>query len=281
MAFATAAGATIHYTVEGGGSDTVLLLMGLGGHASEWGSVFIADLASDHRVVRMDNRGIAQSQTAWTSWTLEDMANDARAVLDALGLGRAHVIGTSMGGMVAQLLAAKHPERVGRLVLMATSFGGSEMVQPEQRAIDALAPPPGLTVAEQRRKGLRSLTSDEFADANSDLIELLVAQRERNPTSALAFKAQFDALLASDRSQLVADIRSPTLVVHGELDPLVPVQNARMLAARIPGAQLSVLPRCGHMPHLERPVETAQTIRTFLEARLDTDTNTDTDARTR
>ncbi len=269
MAFATAAGATIHYTVEGGGSDTLLLLMGLGGHATEWGSVFVSDLARDHRVVRMDNRGIAQSQTTWASWTLEDMANDARAVLDALGLGRAHVIGTSMGGMIAQLLAAKHPERVGRLVLMSTAFGGAEMVQPEQKAVDALAPAPGLSIAEQRRLGLRALTSDEFSDANSELIELLVAQRERNPTSARAFKAQFDALLASDRSQLVADIRSPTLVIHGELDPLVPVHNGRMLAERIPGAQLVVMPRCGHMPHLERPVETAQTIRTFLEARLD------------
>ena len=264
MPFANGHGATIHYTEEGGGRETVVLVMGLGGHATEWGSVFVADLARDHRVIRFDNRGVAQSTTTAQSWTLEDMADDVCAVLDALGASRAHIVGTSMGGMVAQLAAARHASRVDRLVLMATHFGGSDVVPPEPQAMAALGPMPGLSVAEQRRRGLRTLTSDGFADDHADLIEMLVAQRERNPTSGPVFNMQVHALLASDRSQLVSSIRAPTLVIHGDHDPLIPAENGRRLSERIPGAEFIVLPGCGHLPHLEKPTETASAIREFL-----------------
>lgn len=264
MPFANAAGATIHYAAEGGGRDTILLVMGLGGHASEWGAAFVADLASDHRVVRMDNRGIAQSQSSAASWTMEDMAADVIAVIDALGLPHVHLVGTSMGGMVAQLVAAKHPSRVSRLVLMSTMFGGSYSIPPEPRAAAVLAPVPGATVGEQRRRGLRVLTSDTFAEDHADLIEMLVAQRERNPTPAATFKVQFEAIVKSDRSGILKDIRCPTLVIHGDVDPLVPVQNGHMLAERIAGARFELLSGCGHLPHLERPVESAKLVREFV-----------------
>jgi pimeloyl-ACP methyl ester carboxylesterase len=264
MPFANASGATIHYAVEGGGPHTLLLVMGLGGHASEWGSVFVADLATDHQIVRMDNRGIAQSQTSAVAWTLEDMASDVLAVIDALGRKDVFLVGTSMGGMIAQLVAAHHPSRVSRLVLMSTSSGAPDSVPPEQRAVDALTPVPGMSIAEQRRKGLRTLTTDGFADDHADLIELLVAQRERNPTPGPVFKAQFEAIVLSDRFQAVHDIRCPTLIVHGDRDPLIPVQNGRALARAIPGSTYMELESCGHLPHLEKPVETAKLIREFL-----------------
>lgn len=266
MPFASAEGATIHYTVEGAGPDDILLLMGLGGHQSEWGDPFVAELARDHRVIRVENRGIEQSRTTAAAWRMEDMAEDARAVLDALGLHRAHVLGTSMGGMIAQSLALAYPERLRRLVLCATMFGGAEVHPPEPRAQLALAPQPGLSVAEQRRYGLRALSGPTFFSNHAPLIDKLVAQRDRQPTAAATFRAQLEAIMTSDRSQLVANIRCPTLVLHGELDPLVPVANGRMLAERIPGAQLVVLQDCGHMPHLEFPLETADAIRSFLSA---------------
>jgi 3-oxoadipate enol-lactonase len=264
MPFAKASGATIHYTVEGAGQQTILLVAGLGTHASEWGAVFVGDLARDHRVVRMDNRGIEQSQTSVPTWTMSDMASDALAVLDAQGIARAHVVGSSMGGMIAQLLAAEHAQRVGKLVLMSTSFGGRESVPPTEKATALLGPQPGLSIGEQRRLGLRVLTSDTFAEDQAELIDMLVSQRERNPTSGPTFRAQYEAIMRSDRSQLVAEIRAPTLVIHGDLDPLVPVDNGRMLSERIPGAQFVLIEGCGHMPHLEKPVETAQLIRSFL-----------------
>jgi 3-oxoadipate enol-lactonase len=266
MPFARAAGATIHYMVEGGGRDTVLLIMGLAGHATEWGEAFVADLASDHRVIRMDNRGIAQSQTSATSWTMEQMADDVRAVLDALALARVHVVGTSMGGMIAQTLALEHPERVDRLVLMATGFGGPEMIPAEPRAVAAFYPLPGESPGAQRRRGLKLLVGDSFAADHGPLLEMLVAQRERNPTAGPVFAAQYAAIVSSDRSQRVSGIKSRTLIVHGEQDPLVPVQNGRLLHERIPSSQLVLLEGVGHMPHLERPVESARAIREFLRA---------------
>ena len=108
------------------------------------------------------------------------------------------------------------------------------------------------------------MAADGFADDHPNLIEELVAQRERNPTSARAFQAQLDALLRSDRSQLVSQIRSPTLVLHGDHDPLVPLPNGELLADRIEGAELVIIPGCGHMPHLEKPAESAAHIREFL-----------------
>lgn len=266
MPFANASGATIHYVIEGGGRDTLVLVMGLGGHASEWGGAFIADLASDRRAVLMDNRGIAQSQTTAQNWTLQDMAADVVAVIDALGLPNVHLAGTSMGGMIAQLVAAEHPARVSRLVLLSTSFGGHESILPEPRAAAVLAPPPSMSIAEQRRQGLRALTTDAFAEDHAELIELLVAQRERIPTPGHTFKVQFDAVLQSDRSEIVNRIRCPTLVIHGDQDPLIPVENGRRLAKRIPGAKFELLEGCGHLPHLERPEESARLIREFLAA---------------
>jgi 3-oxoadipate enol-lactonase len=266
MPFANASGATIHYAAEGGGRDTLVLVMGLAGHASEWGGPFVSDLASDRRVVRMDNRGIAQSQTTAQTWTMQDMAADVIAVIDALGLANVHLAGTSMGGMIAQLVAAEYPARVSRLVLLSTTYGGRESIPPQPKAAAVLMPPAGMSVAEQRRQGLRALTTDAFAEDHAELIELLVAQRERNPTSGPTFKAQFDAILMSDRSDLVSRIRCPTLVIHGEEDPLVPVENGRMLADRIAGAKFELLEGCGHLPHLERPEQTAKLIREFLTA---------------
>src|SRR5690348_15088242 len=110
MPFATSNSAKIHYSVKGQAPRTLLLIMGLGGHASEWGDTFLDALAAHYRVLTMDNRGIAQSQTLVEKWSLEDMASDVLAVLDAVGCERTLLAGTSMGGMIAQLVAAETPE---------------------------------------------------------------------------------------------------------------------------------------------------------------------------
>lgn len=264
MPYAQSPGAKIHYSVEGSGPETVLLIMGLGGHATEWGSVFPDDLAKRFRVVRMDNRGIGQSESETRGFTMSDMARDAVAVLDDLGVTRAHVVGTSMGGMIAQTVALEHAERVSRVVLMATTFGGTEAVPPTEAALALFQPIPGETLAEQRKRSLHVITGPGFADGNPVLIDDLVQQRVRVPTSGRVFMTQLDALLQSDRSQRVAQIKAPTLVIHGVDDTLVPVGNGKLLAARIPGARLVLLDHCGHLPHLELPGQCASLITQFL-----------------
>jgi pimeloyl-ACP methyl ester carboxylesterase len=267
MPFANSELATIHYEVRGDGPETLLLIMGLGGHASEWGDPFLSPLAAKYRVVTMDNRGIGESTHESEAWTMLDMAHDAGAVLDALGVEHAFVGGTSMGGMVAQTLAIEQPERVARLVLMSTSFGGREPAPPEPDAAAALLPVKDVPLAELHRRALKVLTGPGFADSRRELIDALADERQRVPTRGRVFKAQFGAIVADDRSQRVRQLQLPTLVVHGDQDPLIPVENGKLLAARIPGARFVLLEGCGHFPHFERPVETSNAILEFLSER--------------
>lgn len=264
MPVAQTATSHIHYSITGTGAQTVLLIMGLGGHATEWGEPFLSGLREHYRVVAMDNRGIGESLTSVPSWTLADMAQDASAVLDAISCERALVVGTSMGGMIAQRLALAAPARVAKLVLMSTSFGGAESIPPAPEASVLFAPMPGLSAGEVQRQSLSALTSPSFVQTHAALLEDLVAQRERVRTRARVFQAQLHALLSDDRAQLVREIRVPTLVMHGRGDILIPVGNGQLLAERIPGAELVLLDDCGHLPHLEKTSECLDVLRRFF-----------------
>jgi 3-oxoadipate enol-lactonase len=238
--------------------------MGMGGHASEWGEPFLRPLADRYRVVTMDNRGIGESQTNVRTWTMQDMANDARAVLDALGVATAHVAGTSMGGMISQQLAIDSPERVSRLVLMATSCGGKDSTPPKPIASEAMLPPPGLSSSQRQRRAMIALTAPGFGERHPALLDHYAELRGRVPTRGEIFGAQFMALRSSDRSELVRTLRQPTLILHGQDDALVPVENGLMLAQRIPGSQLILFEHCGHYPHIELPDEFSSAMLSFL-----------------
>jgi 3-oxoadipate enol-lactonase len=264
MPFAKTPSANLHYTVRGSGSNTLLFIQGLGAHASEWGEPFLQPLSERYRVVCMDNRGIGESQTDVLGFSLLDMAEDACAVLDAVGAQRAYLAGTSMGGMISQLLAAEHPERVERLALMSTTFGGREALPPTPEAGNALLPAPGVSPRDLHERTLRALTAPGFADAHPQLIAELANLRGRVPTRGRIFKAQFAALASSDRSKIVQTLQMPTLVLHGDEDALIPIENGRQLAARIPGAEFALLTGCGHFPHFEQPQQNADVLLAFL-----------------
>jgi len=264
MAFVDSGGLRIAYTTEGSGEPTILLLMGLGARAADWGTEFPAALAQRHRVVRMDNRGTGASEKPATTWALEDMATDAIAVLDAVGASRAHVIGLSMGGMIAQLVALLHPERVDRLVLMSTHYGGANVVPPTPEMFALYSPAAGSTAEDIMRLAVRMITAPGFADSNPQAVEALVELARNSPTSKRVFTTQLQAILSSDRSERVGAIRAPTLVIHGDLDPLIPCDNGRKLAASIPNAKLEILEGCGHVPAWECPKKLAERVLAFL-----------------
>ncbi len=260
----------IAYSVEGGGEETVLLIMGMGGRAADWGKTFPSSLAEHYRVVRFDNRGVGGSPIASAGYTLSDLARDATAVLDAVGASRAHVIGISMGGMISQLLAVEHPDRVARLVLMSTHFGGSAVEPPGPEARRIFDP------GEFRRLGkdpvammiftLSVITPPGFCERSPEVVEMMVANVREEPTTAQSFMAQVQAIVSSDRSELVRRIRQPTLVVHGTEDDLIPPSNGKQLAERIPGARLALLDGIGHMPMLEAPDRLAELVLEFLKS---------------
>lgn len=257
-------GPSLWYSVEGDGDEVVLLVSGLGARAADWGPRFPSALASCLRVVRFDNRGVGDSEKPEHTWTLEDMADDAVRVLDAVGVQRAHIVGVSMGGMISQLVALNHPSRVARLVLVSTHFGGPEVVRPDPRVTAIYRPPRGMTQAELMRLAAETITAPGFAARSPALVEELVQLASRQPTPFSTFATQLQAILSSDRSARVKDIEAPTLVIHGELDPLIRAENGRRLAERIPGARQVTFPDHGHLLMWEAPEELARVALEFL-----------------
>ncbi len=258
--------ADLAYSVEGAGEQTVLLVMGLGGRAADWGTRFAAQLAERYRVVRYDNRGVGQSPKAALGYSLSDLAGDAITVLDAVGAKQAHVIGISMGGMIAQLVALEHPERVAKLVLMSTHMGGNSIEQMHPEAQALFDPSMFLRgdAESAMRRTLGVITAPGWLERDPDGFQALVAQAKAAPTHATVFMAQLHALMNSDRSESIRKIAAPTLVVHGCDDKLIRPSNGRELANRIPGAQLAMLENCGHMPMYEKTNELSSLVLEFL-----------------
>jgi 3-oxoadipate enol-lactonase len=266
MEIARSKTAELAYSVEGSGDETVLLIMGLGGRAADWGTAFPGALAKHYRVVRFDNRGVGKSPKAALGYSLSDLAGDAVAVLDAVGADKAHVIGISMGGMIAQLVALEYPQRVGKLVLMSTHMGGPniEQMHPDAQALFDPSLFLKSDAAATMRRTLGVITAPGFIEANPDALQELLDQATREPTHATVFMAQLHALMNSDRSERLRDIKVPTLVVHGCDDKLIRPSNGRELAKRIPGAQLAMLANCGHMPMYEKTNELSAIVLEFL-----------------
>jgi pimeloyl-ACP methyl ester carboxylesterase len=261
---ANRAGIELGYSVQGDGPETVLLIQGLGARAADWGPALPRALAERFRVVMFDNRGTGSSSRPREAWTLEDMALDALAVLDSVGAERAHVVGVSMGGMIAQLIALDHASRVERLVFLSTNAGGRSAVHPGPEMLSVFQPPRGTPPEQIMRHALELIGAPGWAASHPSEVEELVRLSVEQPTPKYAFSAQLQALLSSDRSERVRDIAQPTLVIHGDADRLIPVQNGRLLAERIPGARLAILDGVGHMAMWEAPERLSRVVVDFL-----------------
>jgi pimeloyl-ACP methyl ester carboxylesterase len=253
-------------------ADPLLLVMGLGMQLTAWPDDLVQMLVSrGFRVIRIDNRDAGLSQgfdhlgvpnLAWAGmryavhlpvrppYTVADMAADTLGVLDALGIRRAHVCGASMGGMIAQHLAAGHPQRVKSLTLMMTTTGARRLPQPSMKVRSALMSRPdgnnAEAVATHLQNLMRVIGSPAFQpDPGVQRSRFLAAyQRAWRPAGTAR---QITAIAADgDRSALAARISAPTRVIHGAADPLVPVAAGHDLVARISGAVADIVPGMGH-----------------------------------
>ncbi|GAB2482434.1 alpha/beta fold hydrolase [Nocardiopsis aegyptia] len=248
-------GTRLWYDVLGEG-EPLLLFNGQALDHEMWDGVHTG-LARRHRVVRTDFRGTGGSDAPLGEpYSLELFARDALAVLDHLGIGRAHVYGFSMGGKVAQTLASLAPERVGALVLGSTAPGGDHEVERPRSATLALRQ--AGTAAGRELIGPLFYTPD-WAAAHPDTVTRVLP---RGPLRAQ--RLHFGASTGYDGWDLLPGITAPTLVVHGEDDELTPVGNAELLAERIPGARLLTLPGMRHgYPHEAEP-EATRAVLEFL-----------------
>jgi len=251
MSRASANGIEIEYDTFGDLSGAPLVLInGLGAQMVGWDEDFCRLLASrGFRVIRFDNRDCGLSTWPEAPYTLDDMAADTVGLLEALGIAGAHIVGASMGGFIAQLVALNHPERVLTLTSIMSGPNGEEHVQPteEGRAV-LLIPAPDepeqrIEVGIWAKKTLLG-PADPFDEAyERERIERAF-ERAYNPAG---FVRQLQAIAAAPgRLERLRSLRVPTLVIHGAADVLVPVENGRNVASAIPGARLVEIEGMGH-----------------------------------
>jgi 3-oxoadipate enol-lactonase len=246
-------GVRLYQEAHGHGS-VLLLLEGMGGDVPGWRRN-VPTLATRHRVVVYDHRGNGRSDAPDEPMTMATFVEDAVAVLEENGAERAHAYGQSFGGMVAQELALSHPERTRSLVLACTHAGPA-------RADRATARAP-------KSRPYELLYSDRFARRHPEHLAEDLRIGSANPQKRHAGRSQWEAIQVWDAWDRISAIRCPTLVLHGTADRLVRMENARRLAALIPGARLVLLDGAGHVYHSEQP-EAAD--RAVLEVLADVET---------
>ena len=243
--------AQLHFDRTGEGPP-VLLVMGLGLPGDAWWRT-IPVLAGSFEVISFDNRGSGRSDQPAGPLSIADMAADAVAVLDAAGIARAHVYGMSMGGMIAQELALRHPERIGALVLAASTAGGRAATPPDAQTLAFLGRRASMPDDEGRWASVPYVYSDRTCIDGGDRISADFAHRRSYSFHADGYRAQLAACLSHDTGARLGAIAMPVLVVHGKEDRMVPPANGRALAAAIPGAELLLLEHAAHLYTTDDP----------------------------
>jgi 3-oxoadipate enol-lactonase len=247
------------YEVLGDGPP-LLLVQGIGYGRRGWGPA-LELLSEDFCVVAYDNRGFGESDVPSGPYTARQLAEDAVAVLDAVGVGKAHVVGASLGGMISQEVALGWPDRVDRLVLACTTPGGvGSHAMPEQTValmLEAPALPPDVAMRRFVENALGST-------APQSLVEEIVAYRTANPPDPTGWQAQAAAGAGHDAIDRLGSIAAPTLVLYGDEDAVVDARNADVLAERIPEARVERFENGGHLFFWEQPERFAHLVREFL-----------------
>lgn len=253
-------------------APVILLVMGLGAQLTLWPDELVAALAGEgFRVIRYDNRDIGLSEKmegarapslavqvlrkkigfpAKVPYTLKDMADDGIGLLDSLGIAKAHIVGASMGGMIAQLMAVHHPERLLTLTSIMSTTGNGKLPQAEKHAMEALiAPLKGMDEETLVAHGLniaRNIGSPGFP-FDPDFQRERVLKNVRRSVYPAGLPRQLAAIIDDGcRRSRLAQVRTPTLVLHGEADPLVKLEAGEDTARHISGARLVTIPGWGH-----------------------------------
>lgn len=274
MPQARANGIAIEYESFGRQSDpTILLIMGFAAQLVMWPVALCEGLAArGFRVIRYDNRDAGKSthlsklgapnpmeammkrvagETVTAPYALDDMAQDAASLLDELGIGSAHIVGASMGGMIAQLVAAKHPEHTRSLTSIMSTTGRADLPPGKPEAMAALTTPPASDSREDRiAAGLRvahALGSPGFKATEEEMRKTVEAAVDRVPMDNDAVARQLMAIVAAPaRNDLLKTVKAPSQVIHGADDPILTIEGGKDTAEAIPGAKLHVVPGMAH-----------------------------------
>lgn len=263
MAKARINGIDIHYEVHGEG-EPLLLIQGLG-HSSKFWFFQVPEFSKRFQAIVYDNRGIGDSDKPDEPYSIAGEAEDAVGLLDHLKIDRAHVLGVSRGGYIAQELAISHPERVKKLILIGTHYGGPEYLEATKELWTEILDVAGLSLEEVYRKGVKYLTTPAFFARETKMVERLVEIRMANPQPAYAFQRQFAGAAAFDAKERVKGIAVPTLVIAGEEDRVVPNWLSEKLARQISNARFEIIEGVAHLSFIEQPDVVNRMVVEFLE----------------
>ncbi|MBP6016241.1 MAG: alpha/beta fold hydrolase [Candidatus Promineofilum sp.] len=268
MSFVQTNGITLYYELHGSGAPLVLI-PGLGYDGWMWHRM-IPGLAQHFEVISIDNRGCGQNDVPPGAYTAQMLAADVAGMLDAFDLPRAHIMGHSMGGFIAQALAIDYPERLDKLILSATNFGGPRHVPITAEAMAVLTDVSGDPV-ERLRRGIRVSCAAGFTEANPAFVEYWIDFRVHHPINPAGYQSQLAIGLsllpeaAAFEGRLSA-VEAPTLILFGEQDRVVPSANAALLAGAIPHSRIELLPDAGHFFPFEVPEAANAAVIRFLTA---------------
>jgi pimeloyl-ACP methyl ester carboxylesterase len=253
---------SIYYETCGEG-DSLVLIMGLGGGSSLWWRQ-VAFFSPEYQVVTFDSRGVGRSEKPDAPYSMGMLVDDAAGLMEKLGIASAHVYGVSMGGMVAQELALRYPKLVSSLILGATTCGGTHAEMTDQETVQKLFSIMTLSPAEVVRVSTSVTFSAGFIESHRDKVKEWLIKGAESPPSPTGFKRQAEAVAGFETYDRLPQIRVPTLIVAGTADQLIPVENSRLLASRIPGAELVLFEGAGHGYLWEAEEEANRVVFDFL-----------------
>ncbi len=258
-------GVDLYYEVQGKGFPLVMIT-GLSASLDWWTPDLITTFASHFKVITFDNRGAGRSEDPGVEYAIKTLADDTVGLMDALSIPKAHVLGISMGGMIAQELVLNYPDKVEKLVLCATTAGGGKYVPAGPEVLAVLSAPRGSKTDEQvARSAIPLLFPPDFIKQHPGDVEAFVKQMLKAPIKGESYKRQIKALLQFNAARRLKTVTKPTLVVHGKNDILMPPENGKMLAGLIPGAKLAFFEEGGHIVFSADPAKVAQSIIDFLK----------------
>jgi 3-oxoadipate enol-lactonase len=244
-----------------GSGPPLLMIMGMSGTALTWGEPFLDLLRQDFETIVYDHRGIGSSSRLDGPITVAQLTENAADLLGALEIDSAHVLGISMGGMIAQELALGHPERIRTLTLGCTYCGGEGSALAGEDVIRKLAE--GMSSGDRERAiraSWEANVSPDFA-ANDEAYARFLEIALRRAVAVEVIMAQMRAIAAHDTHERLHELEMPTLVIHGTEDQLLPVQNGRLIASLIEGSHLEIFDGAGHLFFLEQPERSAELVR--------------------
>ncbi|WP_354702104.1 Aclacinomycin methylesterase RdmC [Paraconexibacter sp. AEG42_29] len=250
----------LHFT-RGGTGEPLLLIQGMSGTHKSWGDEFLTALAPDFDVVAYDHRGIGLSPAVDEGFSIVDLADDAAALLDRLGWESAHVLGISMGGMVAQELALRHGSRIRSLTLGCTYCGGPQSVMTGPETMQKLGA--AMTSGDRElafRAGYECNVSAGYR-ADPAHFEAFRQMALAAPAKVATIMLQMQAIAGHDTSARLPGVDRPTLVLHGTEDLMLPAANGELIASLIPGARLELWDGVGHMFWWEQPERSAAALK--------------------